>query len=287
MKRIILPTDFSENAFNAISYALKLFEKETCTFYLLHTFTPAAYYVGVNNVNTYSALKLEEIASQNSRRELDEVMLRIQEKFNNPKHTFVKRAVLNLLANEIVSLIEDEDIDLVVMGTKGATGAKEVFIGTQTMYAIKKVRCPVIAVPSNFHYEAPKEILFATDFKFDPENRYLSMVQEMSQNHVARINVLNAYYGEPLSDAQEKNKDFLDSYFKATAHIFHTAEGVDVVAAIHEFQVKHKINFLVMIHNKHSFFENLLFKPVINQIAYHINVPFLVIPSEKQLKSSN
>lgn len=285
MKRIILPTDFSENAFNAIRYAVRLFEKETCTFYLLNTFTPSAFYVGMNTINTYSALQLEEIASKNSQRGLDEVEKEIKENFSNPKHIFVKLAAFNLLASEIINLTDTYDIDLVVMGTKGATGAKEVFLGTQTMYTIKKVKCPVIAVPSDFHYEVPKEILFATDFKFNQENKYLSLVKELACNHIARVNILNAYYGEPLSEAQEADKDFLDSYFESTAHIFHTAEGVDVIGAVDEFQIKHKINFLVMIHNRHSFFENLLFRPVINQLVHHAQVPFLVIPSEKRIKS--
>ena len=43
MKKIILPTDFSENAFNAICYAVQLFKEETCTFYLVNTYTPAIY----------------------------------------------------------------------------------------------------------------------------------------------------------------------------------------------------------------------------------------------------
>ncbi len=285
MKRIILPTDFSANAFNAIKYAVRLFENEACTFYLLNTFTPSAFYVGMNTINSYSALQLEQIALKNSQRGLDEVEKEIKENFTNPKHIFVKLAAFNLLTSEITNLVDTHDIDLVVMGTTGATGAKEVFIGTQTMYTIKKVKCPVIAVPSDFHYEVPKEILFATDFKFSLKNRYLSLVQEISVSHTARVNILNAYYGEPLTEKQNAKKDFLDSYFKTTAHIFHMAEGVDVIEAVDEFQIKHKINFLVMIHNKHSFFENLLFKPVINQLVHHTHVPFLVIPSEKRIRS--
>ncbi len=287
MKRIIIPTDFSENAYNAISYALRLFEQEECTFYLLNTFTPAAYYVGVSNINTYSALKMEEIASENSKRELDAIEDRIKKEFNNPKHTFIKIAALNLLATEIQGLVEEHNIDLVVMGTTGATGAKEIFIGTQTMYTIKKVKCPVIAVPAEFHYHPPKEMLFATDFKFDPENRYLPLLRGIANDHSAKVNILNANLGESLSDEQKEHKNFLDGYFKDTAHVFHTAEGVNVVEAIDKFQIKHKINFLAMIHNKHTFFENLLFRPVINQIAYHIQVPFLVIPSEELIKSSS
>ncbi|MEL6810313.1 MAG: universal stress protein [Bacteroidota bacterium] len=284
MKRIILPTDFSDNAFNAIRYAVKLYEGEACTFYLLNTFTPASTYVGVNMVNTYSALHLEDIAARNSQKGLDEIEDKIKSEFVNPKHIFVKLSAFNLLTLEINELVDAHSIDLVIMGTKGATGAKEVFIGTQTMYTIKKVKVPVIAVPSDFHYETPKEILFATDFKFDANNRFLPLVKDLSEQHVARVNILNAYYGEPLNTQQNENKEFLDAYFKSTAHIFHTAHDVDVIDAVEEFQIKHKINFLVMIHNKHTFFENLLFRPVINQIAHHTHVPFLVIPSEKRIK---
>ncbi|MBQ0740388.1 universal stress protein, partial [Aquimarina celericrescens] len=55
---------------------------------------------------------------------------------------------------------------------------------------------------------------------------------------------------------------------------------MDVLEAVEDFQKQHKINLLVMIHNKHSFFENLLFTPVINKVAYHTNIPFLVIPED-------
>ncbi len=285
MKRILLPTDFSENAFNAIRYALKLYEQEKCTFYLLNTYTPSAYFTGTTLPNSFSALQLEEIASNNSKKGLDETEARINEEFSNPQHIFVKLSSFNLLVSEIISLVRDHDIDLIVMGTKGATGAQEVFIGTQTMYTIKKAKCPVIAVPETFQYETPKEMLFVTDFKFDRDHRYLHELKELSEQHIARINILNVYYHEALTDEQTETRDFLDSYFAKTAHVFHTTEGVEVAEAVAEFQIKHKINFLVMIHNKHTFFENLLFKPVINQIAFHTNVPFLVIPSEKRIES--
>ncbi|MBX2828291.1 MAG: universal stress protein [Flavobacteriaceae bacterium] len=285
MKKVILPTDFSENAYNAIRYAVQLFKDEPCTFYLLNTYTPASYYVGVNMVNSYSALELEKMASAKSRKGLDEVEERIKNEFVDAKHIFVKLSAFNMLAAEINELIANQNIDLVVMGTTGATGAKEVFLGTQTMHTIKRVECPVVVVPASFHYEVPKEILFATDFKFDRENKSFSILRDISESHTSRTNILNAYHGTPLNDSQKDNKDFLDAYFKNVAHIFHTAEGVEVVEAVEALQVKHKINFLAMIHNKHTFFENLLFKPVINQLVYHTQVPFMVIPSVERIHS--
>ncbi|MAP55100.1 universal stress protein [Altibacter sp.] len=279
MKKILLPTDFSENALNASRYALQFFANETCTFYLLNTFTPAAYNVGMM-ADSYSALRLQEIVRGNSEKGLERMEKTLTQEFNNPKHSFERIASFNLLVMEMIDLTETQDIDMIVMGTQGATGAKEVFLGTHTTYTIKKVKCPVLAVPSGFHYEAPKEILFPTDYTVSKTNPYLALIKEICKNHVARLNILNAYYGEPLTEEQEDIKDFLDHYFKDNAHLFHIAENTDVLGAIEQFQRKQKINLLVMVHNKHSFFENMLFKPVINQVAYHTNIPFLVVPAE-------
>lgn len=283
MKRILLPTDFSDNAFNAIRYAMHFFKNDNVTFYLLNTFTPVSYHAGylIENPTLYG---MEDVAMVNSKRDIERTEEKIKAEFNNPKHEFVRISAFNTLIGEIKDAIEKYNIDLIVMGTKGATGAKEVFIGTHTMYAIKKVKCPVLAIPSGFEFEEPKDILFPTDYKLSKTNTYLPLIKEICDVHVCRLNILNAYYGVPLDNEQKEVKTFLDEYFKGNAHIFHIEEGVDVIEAVEDFQKKHKVNLLVMIHNKHSFFENLLFTPVINQIAYHTNIPFLVIPSERRIQ---
>ncbi|EZH74741.1 hypothetical protein ATO12_08350 [Aquimarina atlantica] len=282
MKRILLPTDFSDNAFNAIRYALCLFRDEEVTFYLLNTFTPVSYHTGylIENPAPYG---MEDIAMINSKRDIERTEEKIKEEFNNPKHSFVRLSVFNTLIGEIKSVVEKYNIDLIVMGTKGATGAKEVFIGTHTMYTIKKVNCPVIAVPSGFEFEKPKDILFPTDYNLSIDNKYLPLVKEICDKYTCKLNILNAYSGVSLGVEQQKIKEDLDKYFKNNTHVFHIAEGVDVLEAVEDFQKKYKIDLLVMIHNKHSFFENLLFKPVINQVAYHTNIPFLVIPSKERI----
>ncbi len=278
MKRILLPTDFSENAFNAIKYAVQLFKEDTCEFFLLHTYTPVLVSSG-SMIDSYSALTLQKIAQETAENKLETLEKRIHSEFPNKNHSFVSTASFNMLIAEMKNLRTDNNIDFVIMGTQGATGAKEVFLGTQTMYAIKKMKCPVLAVPSNFHYETPKEILFPTDYNVDRKNKYLALLRDICDANVSRLHILNAYHESPLSEAQLDTKAFLDAYFIDNAHLFHIATDVDIVEAVAQFQINAKINFLVMIHNKHNLLENLLFRPVINQIVYHTNVPFLVIPS--------
>jgi nucleotide-binding universal stress UspA family protein len=277
MKRILLPTDFSENSYNAIKYALQLLKNDVCEFHLLHTYTPAIVSAG-SMLDSYSIITIQQIAQDNAQKNIDTLKERMLKDFHNENHSFTAITSFNMLIAEMCNIIEEHDIDFVVMGTQGATGAKEIFIGTHTMFALKKISCPLIAVPANFNYEAPKEILFPTDYKLDHNNKYLSLLRDICNTHVSRLHILNAYYGNPFTTAQENTQSFLDTYFKNNAHLFHIAEGTDIMGAVEKFQEKTMINFMVMIHNKHHFFENMLFKPVINQVVYHTNVPFLVIP---------
>ncbi|TXD48662.1 universal stress protein [Polaribacter sp. IC073] len=280
MKSILLPTDFSENADNAISYAVQLYKDVDCKFYILHTYTPVNISTGsmMDNYSTYAVQDAEkEIAAQ----KLQKIENRLKTDFKNTKHTFVTIASLNLLTSEMTEVIKNHDIDLVIMGTKGATGAKEIFIGTNTMHAIKKLECPIIAVPSGFKYEKPKDILFPTDYKISKSNLYLSLIKELCKEHTSILHILNIYQNIPLKEKQEQTEAFLDIFFEGNTHLFHTGEGQDIVEAIETFKTKHKVNFLIMIYSNHNFIENLLFKPVVNQMVYHTNIPFLVIPSEE------
>ena len=282
MKRILLPTDFSDNAFNAICYAVQLFEKEKCEFFLLHTYTPVTYNVGTA-ADSYSTFELLEILKITVAQNLDKTEKRLKDKFKNPNHSFQKISSFNMLVNEMQDQVKDKNIDLIVMGTTGATGAKEIFLGTNTMFTIKKVKCAVMVVPANFSYEEPKEILFPTDFKFSYKNKYLTFIRDLCNSHNSKLHIFNIVHEENTDSKNEMTMDFLDKYFENNDHKFHVSENKKLQEAIVEFELKNKINLLVMIHTKHSFFENILFEPVINKIVFHTQVPFLVIPSEESM----
>src|SRR5690606_4326437 len=129
MKRILLPTDFSANAFNAIEYAVQFFSEEKCQFYLLNTFTPAIFdneYV-IYHTSTTSMVNYHK---QDSIYKLKKIIRKIKEVHPNKKHSFKAMASFNLLSEEIKFQVRDKKIDLVVMGTKGATGASQFLFGT-------------------------------------------------------------------------------------------------------------------------------------------------------------
>ncbi|MCP4974751.1 MAG: universal stress protein [Maribacter sp.] len=280
MKRIILPTDFSDNAYNAICYAINLFKDDECTFYLLHTYTPAIYqaeYV----LHSPGQIGLGDIYQENSLTELKDLKKRLIAEFNNKKHTFMVHSAFNTLVEEIVETSRNENADMVIMGTQGATGAKEILIGTNTVHVIKKACCPVIAVPPDFKYENPKEILFPTDLGINYQEEQLRELEYLAKHHISRIDVMHVSAGYDLTGGQIKNKAKLDKIFGNIAHLFHEMPNQEVITAINNFQQKNKVNLLVMVQNRHTFFERLFIEPIIKKLGFHVTIPFMVIPPHK------
>jgi len=279
MKKILLPTDFSENSWNTIKYALQFFKDQECNFVLLNTYTPIIYQVEYMQSNS-AQLGIIDTIKKVSQNGLNELQEKINSEFSNSKHSFSQISAFNNLTSEIDHLYSNNIMDIIVMGTKGASGVAGVLFGSNTIHVIKNAKCPVLAIPSDFPFETPHEILFPTDYEIEYQEAHLKPIIEIAQKHISRVNILHVFIGNGLTNTQEKNKSILETSMKKVAHLFHDVKNQNVPEAISNFQLRARINLLVMINNKRSFFENLFFKSTINQIGFQLNIPFLIIPSK-------
>ena len=278
MKNILLPTDFSENSWNAISYALELYKDYKCNFTLLHTYTPIIYKYEYMQDST-TEFQVYDSIKETSNSKLDALLHRIQTKFKNPNHFFTQIVSFNALIPEINQLLEGHVMELIIMGTKGASGLKEILFGSNTVHVLKNAKCPVLAIPSDYSFEKPNEILFPSDYNIDFQEKHMQPILDIAKSNHSKVNILNVGIDSNLSQNQKQNCKKLKIYFNEIDHEFQNVSDQSVPEAIAKFQLKYNINLLVMINNKHTVFENLLFKSNIKQIGFHLNVPFLVIPS--------
>lgn len=276
MKKIILPTDFSENAYNALKYAVQLFKDVETTFYLLHTYTPAIF--RAESLLSPSQIDLEDHNQSIAVAQLKKVQERLLKEFNNSKHTFVTNAAFNTLTDEVEDMVKREKADLVIMGTKGVTDVLEVLLGTNTTEVMKRTECPLIVVPSGFEYKSPKEIIFPTDYEIAYEQNQLDQLLAISGTHGSSIDVIHVSSGYDLTQDQLRNKQQLEQLLGPTSHIFHNLPDQGVIEAINTFKADKPMALLVMIRNKQTFLERLFFEPIIKKIGLQINIPFMVIP---------
>lgn len=173
------------------------------------------------------------------------------------------------------------------MGTKGATGAKEILFGSNTIHALKNTTCPFLAIPDNFEFKKVSNILFPTDYEIQYDLSQIETIEEMVHTDQATLNVLNVSFGYELSETQKFSKAILESLLDSVNTIYHRVPDKDLQEAINDFQTEYEIDMLIMINNKHSFFENVFFKSIIKQIGFHIKVPFLVLPTKNDSKKNS
>ena len=280
MKKILLPTDFSTNALNAINYAIYLFEKEECTFYILHTVQigPSGYSSSFNkgrNTRLYNITMEEAEHSMNSLVEVLEV------KKKNPLHSFVTIIQTDTLLDSIGKNVVNKDIDYIFMGTKGASGVKSIFLGSNTVNVIKNITfCPLVAVPEEYSFDIPGEILFATDFRHEYSEMELEPIITLGKLWNSKIVVV--YFGltDALDEPQLEAKEILNNRLLDLTHCM--AQGyadISVADAINDYAAKNKaIGMVAMMNRKHGFFEKLTRESIIKNVAFSSEIPLFIYP---------
>lgn len=278
MKNILLPTDFSKSSLNAAKFAIEFFKDEECVFHLLNTYTPAIVHSRFMAATVHGGL-LEDNVRSESERGLEEMLNQINTYYKYPQHGFECVTSFNLLTEEIKELVEAKDIDFVVIGTKGATGFDEIFLGSNTVRIIKAVRvCPILVVPEEFKYVKPVRIGFPTDFKRNFSTEVIEPMIKLTAKFDATINILHISEEEQLNKHQQSNKDILLEYFSSVPHCLNSMPYFASKSDVIEFFIKEfGIQMLSLVHYRHGFLEELVREPVVKRIAFHTPIPLLVL----------
>lgn len=278
MRQILIPTDFSENAWNALKYGLELFKKTKCTFYLMHV-NPVPPYSGAGTSVRAAASNVRETILKDSKENLQKLIAQIEkESPQNNKHTFVPLAMHDYFVDAVKRESENKRIDLIIMGTKGASGLKKATVGSNTGDVITKIKCPLLAIPEDAIYKSLDEIAFPTDYHIGYNVKVLDTLIEMVTMNKAMLRILHiSKKGEELNPEQIKNKDFLHDYLIDIDHTFHSLTGTKLETAVQCFTESRDIDMVAMVAKNLNFFQRILFRPAVEEISYHTEVPFLVL----------
>lgn len=178
MKRILVPTDFSEYAYSAAEVAARIARKTGARVYLLHV------------VNLLEYGDEEEISKQLFVMKL--VRKRMQEMVNQPFFegvNVVEALQFDLIHENITKLAKKYEIDLIVMGSHGASGIKEVIYGSNTQKIMRRSACPVLTIKNVPAKDDFKDIVFASNFNPEVETGFFA-VQRFAEIYGAKIHLL-------------------------------------------------------------------------------------------------
>ena len=281
MRKILIPTDFSEIAMNAILYGIDLFKYDICEFFIMHTYQDEIY----TNESSLTRENLEDAKAIVSKRSLEQLQIiqkQITEISPNPRHTYHIISSDNMLLDEADTIVDRENIDIVVMGTRGKTNNKNITFGSHTLQVLKYVQCPVLVIPENHKYTQPKHVLFPTDYMIPYKRRELKLLCEMVSPYRAEIDMLYISKTKKLSMRQEDNRDFLKETLCKNTINFLVVNSKDIINTIYKTIEEKPIDMLVMVNTRHSFLENILFQSTIDEFTLHLDIPFLALQNMRR-----
>ena len=278
MKNILLPTDFSDDSWNAIEYALNFYKDTVCNFYVLH----------VNRLSTLATDNflydndqnvLIDINVEQSKKQLKALLKKITIKFGVHKnHKLYTLTDSNFFIESIRKHIAEKNIDVIVMGTKGASGLSKFIIGSNTGDVITKVQCTTLVVPENAQFNKIEEIAFPTDFSLSNGLQVLHPISEILDKNKVCLKILNINKkSSELNTQQQRNKELLEDYFYNCTHSFHFLINKKVEDAVQCFVKKRDIDMIAMVAKNLNYFQQILFHTKVEEISYHTDIPFLVL----------
>lgn len=276
MLSILLPTDFSENSWNAIKYALEFFKYQNVKFYVMHAYRNEFYdHDGLVSREVYDDV-LDKVKTE-SENNLNDLLKKINDFAPNPRYTYHSISAYNTLVEEANEITDQHNIDLIVMGTKGKSDDRKIVFGSQTFQVLKYVVCPVLAIPSNYTNTQPKRILFPTDYLIPYKRRELKLLSVLARSYRSEIDVIYISASKTLSMRQEDNQAFIKNALANNQVDFSIKNSKKVAETITSYIQDKDVDLLTMVNTQHSFLEDMLFPSTLDKVSLGLDIPLLAM----------
>lgn len=265
--KILVPTDFSENAENALEFAKKIALKEKASitlmfaFYAVYDFAAqATEIVGQIEADARKALKKSAELGKKEGIEFD------------------YRIVQGTVVSTVTNLADREGFDLIVMGTQGASGIKKALIGSNTGNVIKESKVPVLAIPQNAKWDNWTKISTGLELVKE-EEKFFNALFKLT----GLLGIPYEFFHIKTEDNFEKRIEFkgleivLKEKYPNQKINFCIESSPEINKGIQNYLENNPNTLLVMFYKNKTFFEYLFNKSTSLEMAYHTHVPLLVI----------
>lgn len=272
MKTILVPVDFSECSANAAKVACSLAKKTGASIKLIHVYERPYYGVAAEYFDMQADVKLADwIAIQ-----MAEFKGAYFEGVEVNEFVFPDRAIWNLFDDEALN-----DIALVVIGTHGASGAREVFIGSNTEKVVRKSPVPVLAIHEGVDEFAPKDIVFASNFYQENKYAFQKLVKFAkffdATIHLLRVNSPNSF--ESTSNARKLMQDYADE-FKLEKYTINLYSEYFLETGIHEFAKEVNAGLIAIGTHGRNWLGHLMYGSMAEDVVNHETFPIMTIKIE-------
>ena len=272
MKKILVPTDFSDTSKNAARYAISM----------------ARSLPGASVVLYHLSDKIALGSDSSPVTESDEdrklivgaALENMQDELNAPDVPITNVSEGGSSLVECLSrYIRHKGMDVVVMGITGATRLEQIFMGSNALDMVKENVCPVIIVPPNATYREIKNVLFTTDFKNVESTTPIASIKKLLNTFKPMLHVVNVDHEHFVEVTEEYKAERvkLESMLQEFRPQFYFIRMYDFLDAISAFTADHNIDLIVTVPRKHNFLTGLYKTSHTKKLAYHSHVPIAAV----------
>lgn len=273
INHIFFPTDFSNNAKRALPFAAEIALKADAKLTLFH-----ASQIKMDLAPNFE--KAKEQFDEESSKQFDKLISSLNDgRYSSLSISSVTKDGQAVPA--ILNQVTEQEADLIVMGTKGATADRNTIFGSVTSRVIQKSPVPVLTIPGDSRLDNFNNIIFTTDFKKgDP--KALEETISFAQLFDATVDLLH------VSDQKNIEREIRFRGFRELIQEqvsydlldFHHQYDLDLFPAVGEFIDEHPNSVLVMVRYKKKFWDKLAKRNHSKEMAFYSKVPLLVLPAE-------
>jgi nucleotide-binding universal stress UspA family protein len=273
MKTILVPTDFSKNAENALHFAIALAKQQKATLILLHAYQMP---VAVSPVPFNLLILEKEEAKQDATAKLRTLYAQIDHAGGvSYEYLLEEGDAVEIFSNTV----KEKNVDLIVMGSKGASGLAGVIFGGVATSVIEKASCPVMAIPESTSLTKPiKKITYATDYQKN-DTRIIAKIIELAEPIRAQVNIIHISKDGISSDEESK---LMSQFMKKVNDVisynnlsFQMLHGQDVEEQLEKYIADNSTDVLILSTHHRSFFDRLFENSITKDLTLKATIPLV------------
>ena len=273
MKRILVPTDFSETSKNAARYAVQLAASIPGASIVLYNLTDAL------ALGSDSSPLTEDKSDRFTilQAALNNLKTDLKDFSDTPVQTVVEEG--SSLTENLARYARHHGIDLIIMGITGATRLEQILMGSNALNVVNTGACPVIIVPPHAKYTPIRKVLFACDLKDVTTTVPVAPIKSILNSFKPQLFVVNVdtdHYVE-VTETYKSERAILENLLEDYNPEFYFIRMYDFQESISSFAADREIDLILTVPRKHSFLSGLFKTSHTKKLAYHSHVPILAV----------
>ncbi|MCB0409327.1 MAG: universal stress protein [Flavobacteriales bacterium] len=274
MKKILIPTDFSDCAANAVQVGLELAKKSNAELHFLHVLSTP--------VDWKKLRKEQEKNFPDTLHEIGHAKAMLTQLEQKSKKAEIKtKTSLVFDNNEISTIINNYDHDFIIMGSHGTKGIKEV-LGSNTQKVVRNSFSPVLVIKKKFKKWEIKNIVFASDFEKDVHFPFRKIIEfaDLMKAQIHLLNVNMPFHFNETDETESKMDSFLKKCPRGTCTI-NIYNALNEERGIEKFSKKIKADVIAMTTHGKTGFMKMIAPSITESLVNHCDIPILSINLKK------